>query len=480
MHRQLLSVEVEGTEADGLALQRHLPDLCRNRLTHVIGQALDCYAPSHGLLCIERLDIDVGKVTLDRLEHDLLEAVKLALEKLLRDHAGVVKKGSAAVPCNTGYQFKTTRQTLDEAFIYFLKTGLLPPSLQLSQGMTLEQALVAAWRETHEGVAERLLMPDAIAKELVVEAARKRLVRQFSSAFLDILLAGISPQSKAVLDRVLETMRHPGHATAAAMQFKRQLWEKAFAFATTHTQSTPAELVAVAWHALPAPMPGRDALAIVLEHHWPRVTHEASGKADEHAETGKPASRRSPAPERMPSAAGRAHCQFAANMPTPEGVYIDNAGLVLLHPFLAGFFSKLGVATDDQLSDADRALCLLHYLCTGQSVAPEHALALSKILCDIPLVAVVESDVGLTDDEKEEAIALLEAVIRHWDALRNTSPDGLRGTFLLRSGKLSERDGEWLLQVESNASDILLDQLPWGVSIIKLPWMKNKLWVEWG
>jgi hypothetical protein len=64
--------------------------------------------------------------------------------------------------------------------------------------------------------------------------------------------------------------------------------------------------------------------------------------------------------------------------------------------------------------------------------------------------------------------------------LRNTSPDGLRGTFLIRSGKLCLRDGgDWSLQVESNSFDILLDQLPWGISMIKLPWMEKMLWVEW-
>jgi hypothetical protein len=114
-------------------------------------------------------------------------------------------------------------------------------------------------------------------------------------------------------------------------------------------------------------------------------------------------------------------------------------------------------------------------------MAPEYALILPKILCNIPLLAPVETSLGLTDAETEEALALLEAVIGHWDVLRNTSPDGLRGAFLLRPGKVSRRDdGDWLLQVESNSVDILLNQLPWGISMIKLPWMDMMLWVEWG
>ena len=170
----------------------------------------------------------------------------------------------------------------------------------------------------------------------------------------------------------------------------------------------------------------------------------------------------------------------SADAETGEGVYIDNAGLVILHPFLARFFEEVRVAAEDTLVHKERALCLLQYLATGQPVAPEYALTLPKLLCNVALETPVEADVQLTGNEKEEAVALLEAVIRHWEALRNTSPDSLRGTFLLRPGKLScGGDGDWLLQVEAQTWDILLDQLPWGISMIRLPWMDCMLRVEW-
>jgi hypothetical protein len=167
-------------------------------------------------------------------------------------------------------------------------------------------------------------------------------------------------------------------------------------------------------------------------------------------------------------------------MEARAGFYIDNAGLVLLHPFLPRFFEHLGVAAAGNMLKPDHALALLHYLVTGQSDAPEYTLTLPKILCQIPLEAPLETKVVLAEAEKEEATALLEALIRHWAVLRNTSPDGLRDTFLIRSGKLSRRpDGDWLLQVEPKSYDILLDQLPWGIATIKLPWMQPLLWVEW-
>lgn len=162
------------------------------------------------------------------------------------------------------------------------------------------------------------------------------------------------------------------------------------------------------------------------------------------------------------------------------GLYIDHAGLVLLHPFLPLFFRGLGIAGDDTLLHENRALFLLHYLVTGNWCAAEYELVLMKVLCGLPLAFVSEPEDPLKPEEAEEAEALLAAVIRHWEALKNTGPAGLRETFLKRSGKLvSKNDGEWLLQVESKGYDILLDRLPWEISMIRLPWMPSMLRVEW-
>jgi hypothetical protein len=163
-----------------------------------------------------------------------------------------------------------------------------------------------------------------------------------------------------------------------------------------------------------------------------------------------------------------------------DGLLVDHAGIVLLHPFLPRFFTGLGVAAGDELVDPDRAPGLLHHLATGEVVAPEHALTLAKALCGVPLEAPCAADVGLTSVEMAEATALLEAAIGHWAALRSTSPDGLRAEFLQRPGVLSvTADGDWLLRVEGRTVDILLDQLPWGFSPLRLPWMSRLMMVEW-
>ncbi|MBI5916471.1 MAG: hypothetical protein HY842_13930 [Bacteroidetes bacterium] len=162
-----------------------------------------------------------------------------------------------------------------------------------------------------------------------------------------------------------------------------------------------------------------------------------------------------------------------------SGVYISNAGLVLLHPFLQLFFESLKVAKNGQIVKPGKALQLLQFLATGHT-APEYEMPLNKLLCGLLPEAFVPSKLRLTKKEKAECHQLLGAVIRHWSALKNTSPEGLQGTFLCREGKLSRKpDGGWLLQVEQQTVDILLDNLPWGIGMVKLPWMPEMLWVEW-
>ena len=159
-----------------------------------------------------------------------------------------------------------------------------------------------------------------------------------------------------------------------------------------------------------------------------------------------------------------------------------NAGLVLLHPFLKPFFDSIGLLTDGKFTHIKarrRAAALLHYLATGQTDIAEYDMVLPKILVGLPLHKSLDRQFVLTDTERTEVDELLRAVLSHWKALGNTSPDGLREGFLQRNGLLSFHDGIWLLKMEKQTIDILLDRLPWGFSIIRLGWMKGFLHVEW-
>jgi hypothetical protein len=165
-----------------------------------------------------------------------------------------------------------------------------------------------------------------------------------------------------------------------------------------------------------------------------------------------------------------------------EKVFITSAGLVLLHPFLPQLFRNCGLLKEQHFKDANAqttAIYLLNYLATRETETPEHKLLLPKILCGLlweePLEPVEPPDEILQAAGEE----LLVEVIKHWTALRNTSPGGLREAFLKRSGRLEFRDDGWQLLVEEKTQDVLLGRLPWGISIIKYPWMTGMLSVTW-
>ncbi len=165
-----------------------------------------------------------------------------------------------------------------------------------------------------------------------------------------------------------------------------------------------------------------------------------------------------------------------------HSLVVSNAGLVLLTPFLPRFFEGLGLVQEAKFvteDAAERAALLLHYMASKETVMPEYDLTLNKLLCGLPLDHPLPATLDLNDIEKEEIEHLLSTAAQHWEALKSTSGEGFRTGFLIREGILSEELNGWKLQIERTSIDVLLDRLPWSISIIKFPWCEQMLHVEW-
>ena len=165
-----------------------------------------------------------------------------------------------------------------------------------------------------------------------------------------------------------------------------------------------------------------------------------------------------------------------------DEIYINNSGLILLWPFYKQLFTKIGLLQKNNFIDtnaAQKAVLILQYLVDGNTEIPESNLPLNKILCGIDISEPIETSLNISDAEIEECETLLAAAIANWSILKNTSIDGLRKTFLQRNGILRIRHGSWLLQVERQTYDILLDKIPWSIRVIKLSWIDEILYVEW-
>lgn len=185
-----------------------------------------------------------------------------------------------------------------------------------------------------------------------------------------------------------------------------------------------------------------------------------------------------------------------------DAVYVGNAGLVLLWPFLGRFFEKLDLMADRQFVSPEaqqKAVLLLQYIANGKTepqtdesaisdAGPgssgelhfaEYQLPLCKLLCGYPLDQPLPLSLELDETSANECHALLDVVPAHNPKMKNLSSAGFRSAWLQREGVLKTRDENFVLHVESKPYDILLDHLPWSSNMLKMQWMEGILLVEW-
>src|SRR5690606_11970685 len=164
-----------------------------------------------------------------------------------------------------------------------------------------------------------------------------------------------------------------------------------------------------------------------------------------------------------------------------EGFLVENAGLILLYPFLKMFFDKLDFLSEKNIkpNKIDEAIHVLHYLATGKEFAYEHELIFEKFLCNVPFQQPINRHIRLSKKQKLASEILLQAVLEHWSALKSNSIEIIQNEFLQREGKLTISQEKQSLVVARKTQDILLDKLPWNIHLIKIPWKKKILFVEW-
>jgi hypothetical protein len=168
--------------------------------------------------------------------------------------------------------------------------------------------------------------------------------------------------------------------------------------------------------------------------------------------------------------------------PGPDTIYVNNAGLVLLFPFLTTAFQRLGWVHAGQFISQDaqvRAVHFLQYTVNGKEAHPEHELALNKVLCNLPLEEPVPAELTLKDEEKQLSHELLKVVLQQWERMSNSSIEGFQAAFLSRQGALWETEEAWYLRVEQRGYDVILQTLPWGLGMARTSWMNKTLYTEW-
>ena len=160
--------------------------------------------------------------------------------------------------------------------------------------------------------------------------------------------------------------------------------------------------------------------------------------------------------------------------------YVPNAGLIILHPYLKHFLKNCDLLDDtNTIKNPAMAVHALHYLATKKELQSENNMVFEKFLCGIPIQKPIQRHIQLSDVLKNQAEDLLQSIIKNWKALGNASTDLIRHEFLQREGKLSFKEANPKLVIERKTQDILVDKLPWGIGICKLPWLDQMIFTNW-
>ena len=109
-----------------------------------------------------------------------------------------------------------------------------------------------------------------------------------------------------------------------------------------------------------------------------------------------------------------------------DPIYVFNAGLVLLWPFIGGLFRRLGYVSGKAFvsqEKRERAILLLQFVIDEQHThPPEHLLPLNKLLCGMHPTDPMEHMAELDENEKQEALTSARTV-SPWQARRDAARD---------------------------------------------------------
>lgn len=437
-----------GSSQDTYALQQKVSDMVWADLLPKLAQLFDGIAKEDEVIRIDRIELDLGVIDLrndnyQELADTIIEQLKEALPTAL-DTSG---KGKSGEEVQFTHPERQSLQTSNfDLWLHWLEKGTLPTYSVAPEAEWLTSVLETLALE-HRAI-DRL---QAILEKHPV--ALDRLVMQHASKDLKSIVelyTGFS--QKALLDIFKEFQhlyRRASHKIKISYrELELGLWKRIFKKVILEGKKWDAMVLGVEIFIIPS-------------------THEI---INEHLKE------KTPTEDNYPFLTVKEETIMEA----PQ--FLKNAGVVLLHPFLSPFFKKLKLVDAGEFKNfksQSKSVLLIHFLATGEEKPREYETVLPKLLCGIPANLPLDHTLKLTKKEKEEANKVLLAAIDHWGTLGSTSPDGLREGFLIRDGKLEHGPNGWKLYVEQKAQDILLDKLPWNLSLVKLPWMKEMLRVEW-
>lgn len=514
IYRQILDITFTSRE-EALSGQEAISNIYHNDLLPLINEIFDGVLGDDEVIRIDSITLDLGTIAQNSLKEELIARLrKQLIDKLKKEvqTAGILAEDS--MPLMKWLQenlpegsTRTERVSELELLAYFLQTGILPWWARKSKMGTNERLVNELVRKQPDAL--KSILEALVQHSLIL----RRLTYQLPDSSLQLLVTLWYPYWRNILPGVLadiqSTVKSGELPVRAEIEVREWCWEVVFKHVTKHyftpdfpevpAQPDSSVTQLVFRFIEDAATPGKHkelVMAMQEKRNWvypqfPKILLQLekfySKRKEgvvENAASKKKAKKAKEVKVEVSSDTILPRKPFPvyATPGTEEDIMIHNAGMVILWPFLETLFTGLSLMENKEFVSASathRAALLLNYLVTKETVVPEYELILCKVLCGFPTEEPLPAAITLSPEEEEECENLLNVVAVRWTALKGTSGEAMRQTFLQKDGLLKQQENGWYLRIERATVDILVDKLPWGISIIRLPWTEKILYVEW-
>lgn len=455
---------------DSFQIQQQASNHYLQQIVPLLQIEFDALSNEDEILMIDKLEIDIGTIVADEISNVKID--NAFIKKVVQQTTEHIKKEKFGGDSNT---IKTKPANSYSQWFYYMLNGHLPWNVLLPD----EKWFTAVLQQ----LATNFNSVEALRKEILANKSfAKRIVQEHTTIFLSQLISVITSKKQDVLQEAVNEMclvvLNPNAADTLKKRTENILWQNILFTTARGEVKTTLDI-------------GKEVLKNYIANNQFKTDVESIKNMDdlkllkpiiqqlqqENMVVQKNAKDKNSLAVEEISLAKNKNVQI-----DEEGIFTALAGLILLHPFLSSLFARLNLLQNKQFINElahAKAVFILYYLATGNTIAAEYELVIPKILCGFTVENIITKTIALSETETKEADELLKAVIAQWSILKNTSPAGLQESFLQRNGKVFTKNNDIIIQVEKSSIDMLLDHLPWGLNIIKMPWVKQVIRVEW-
>lgn len=469
----IFEVALTGDENQVKGLQSEIEQLISGRISETLDKTLSLFSNEHANLVIEKLEIDIGSFDLKSDKKKLFRTISEKLEAEIHKISSTIETLEGINPFNS----KAKDISELELVFYILRNGHLPWWADFDRKVNV----AAFFKQFVQKPVDHQII--RLKDELANPVFRKRLIHYLPEQELIQCIHILAPSFIISKKEIIETCKK-------TPVFKVVFFELVFELLNQKISSHILEITETILELLPE---YRISPKTINPEILPLAKDVISQLKDLQLslEQTKGTKRKSTdAQERVGQKKKRAKQDRTAQSENnledeiENSLEINHAGLVLILSFLPYFFENIGIAANKTFHSPEEqhdAVYLLHYIASGSLELPEeHELFFEKLICGIEVDEVLMPFTGFNQDHLAEVEDLLASVLENWKALKSSSAQTLQSAFLQRPGYLILRDdGAWSLHIERQTIDILLDKIPWTISITKLPFSGMMIYTEW-